>query len=198
MGFIHGANRHEAILCPERLDDSMAEEHPVRGLYAFVDHLNLTTLGLQRATPAATGRPAYDPADLLQLYIYGSLSRLRSSRRLEQEPPRNVEFMWLLKKLRPAHKTIAAFRKNHLKPRRQVCREFTVWCQPLDLCAGELVASDGSTCKAVNAKERHFTSDKLTHLLQPIDPRVEGSLKDLEGQDNEDEAGTPGGAGADN
>jgi len=95
MGFIHGANRHEEILFPERLDDSIAAENPVRCLDAFVDHLDLTALGLQRATPAATGRPAYDPADLLKLYIYGYLYRLRSSRRLEQETHRNVEWMWL-------------------------------------------------------------------------------------------------------
>ena len=198
MGFIHGANRHEEILCPERLDDYIAEEHPVRFLDAFVDHLNLTTLGFQRATPATTGRPAYHPADLLKLSIYGSLDRLRSSRRLAQETHRKVELMWLLKKLRPDHKTIADFRKNNLKPMRQVCREFTLWCKQLDLFAGELVAIDGSTCKAVNAKERNFTSAKLKNLLQQIDQRVEGDRKDLAGQDNEDDAGTPGGAVADN
>ena len=114
MGFIHGAHRHEAILFPEQLDNYIAAENPVRFIDAFVDHLNLTTLGFQRATPAATGRPAYDPADLLKLYIYGYLYRLRSSRRLEQETHRNVELMWLLKKLRPDHKTIADFRKNNL------------------------------------------------------------------------------------
>jgi transposase len=198
MGFIYGAHRHEAILFPERLDDYIAEENPVRFIDAFVDHLNLTTLGFQRATPAATGRPAYHPADLLKLYIYGYLYRLRSSRRLEQETHRNVELMWLLKKLRPDHKTIADFRKNNLVPLRQVCREFTVLCKQLDLFAGELVAIDGSKCKAVNAKERYFTPDKLTKLLQQIDQRVEGHLQVLDGQDNQDEAGTPGGAVAEN
>jgi len=95
MGFIHGANRHEESLFPERLDDYIAEENPVRFIDAFVDHLNLTTLGFQRATPAATGRPAYDPADLLHLAIDGDLSRLRSSRRLAKATHRNVELMWL-------------------------------------------------------------------------------------------------------
>jgi transposase len=198
MGFIHGANRHEAILFPERLDDYIAEENPVRFIDAFVDHLNLTTLGFQRATPAATGRPAYHPADLLKLYIYGYLYRLRSSRRLEQETHRKVELMWLLKKLQPDHKTIADFRKNNLVPLRQVCREFTLLCKQLDLFAGELVAIDGSKFKAVNAKERNFTQDTLTTLLQQIDQRVEGYLKELDSQDNEDEAGTPGGAVAAN
>src|SRR4030095_8179674 len=116
MGFIHGANRHEEILFPERLDDYIAEENPVRFIDAFVDNLNLTTLGFQRLKPAATGRPAHHPADLLKLYIDGYLYRLRSSRRLEQETHRNVELMWLLKKLRPDHKTIDDFRKKNLKP----------------------------------------------------------------------------------
>jgi transposase len=95
MGLIPGANRPEAILFPERLDDSSTAENPVRCIDAFVDHLTLTTLGFQRAQPAATGRPAYAPAALLQLYLYGYLSRLRSSRRLAQAPHRHGEFMWL-------------------------------------------------------------------------------------------------------
>ena len=197
MGFIHGAHRHEAILFPERLDAYITEEHPVRFLDAFGDHLNRTRLGFQRATPAATGRPAYDPADLLKLYLYGYLYHLRSSRRLEQETHRNVELMWLLKKLRPDHKTIAAFRKNNLKPLRQVCREFTLLCKQLDLFAGDLVALDGSQFKAVNAQARHFTQDKLTQLLQQIDQRIESYLQELDGHDHQDEAGTPGGAVAD-
>jgi transposase len=193
MGFIHGVNRHEEILFPERLDDSIVEANPVRFIDAFVDNLNLMTLGFQRAKPAATGRPAYHPADRLKLYIYGYLYRLRSSRRLEQETHRNVELIWLLKTLRPDHKTIADFRKNNLAPLRQVCREFTLWCKQLDLFSGELVAIDGSKVKAVNAKARHFTQDKLKPLLQQIDQRVEDYLKELDGQDNQDEAGTPGG-----
>src|SRR5215475_9442443 len=157
MGCIHGAHRHEAIVFPERLDAYIAAENPVRFLEAFVDHLGLTRLGFQRATPTTTGRPAYNPADLLKLYLYGYLYRLRSSRRLEQETHRNVEVLWLLKKLRPDHKTIADFRKHHLKPLRQVCREFTMLCKQLDLFAGERVAIDGSKFKAVNAKARKYS-----------------------------------------
>ena len=198
MGFIHGVNRHEEILFPERLDDYIVEANPVRFIDAFVDNLNLTTLGFQRAKPAATGRPAYHPAALLKLYIDGYLSRLRSSRRLEQETHRNVELIWLLKKLRPDHQTIAAFRKHNLEPLRQVCRAFTLWCKQLDLFSGELVAIDGSKFKAVNAKERNFTQAKLKPLLQQIDQRVEDYLKELDGQDNQDEAGAPGGAIAEN
>jgi transposase len=202
MGFIHGANRHEEILFPERLDDYIAAENPVENPVRFidvlVDRLDLTTLGFQRATPTAIGRPAYDPADLVKLYIYGDLYRLRSSRRLEQEAHRHVELMWLLKRLRPDHKTIADFRKNNRVPLRQVCREFTWLCKQLDLFAGALVATDGSKFKAVNAKERTFTQDMLAKLLQPIDQRVEGYLQKLDGHAHQDDAGTSGGAVADN
>ena len=105
--------------------------------------------------------------------------------------------MWLLKQLRPDHKTIADFRKPNLKPLRQVCRECTMLCKHLDLFAGELVAIDGSKFKAVNAKARNFTPDKLTKLLAQIDQRIEGYLEDLDAQDSQDDAGTPGGAVAD-
>jgi len=197
MGFLHGAHRHEEILFPERLDDDLAAEHPVRFLAAFVDHLDLTTLGLQRAIPAAPGRPASDPADLVQLYLDGYLYRLRSSRRWEQETHRNVEFMGLFKKLRPEHKTMADCRKHNLQPLRQVCRACTVWWKPWDLFAGALLAIDGSKVKAVNAKECNVTLDKLTTLRQQIDQRLEGSCQDLDGQDIQEEAGPPGGAVAD-
>jgi transposase len=196
MGFIHGVNRHEEILFPERLDDYIVEANPVRFIDAFVDNLNLTTLGFQRATPAATGRPADQPADRLKRYIDGYLYRLRSRRGLAQEPYRHVDLRWRFKKRRPAHKTIAAFRQHNLAPLRQVCRACTVWGKQLDRCSGELVAIDGSTFKAATAKARNFTQDQLKHLLQHIAPRVEDYRKELDGRDNHDEAGTPGGVGA--
>jgi hypothetical protein len=130
--------------------------------------------------------------------MYGYLYHLRSSRRLEQETHRNVELRWLVKKLRPEHKTIADCRKHNLKPLRQGCREFTVLGKQLALLAGARVAIDGSTCKAVNAKERNCTQDKLTKLLQQLDHRIEGDLQARDGQDHQDDAGTPGGAVADN
>jgi transposase len=194
MGYIHGANRHEVIFFPERLDDYIAEDNPVRFIDAFVDELDLVACGFQRAVPAATGRPGYAPGDLLKLYLYGYLYRLRSSLRLEQETHRNVEVMWLLKKLRPDHKTIADFRKNNLKPIRQVCRTFTLLCKKLDLFGAELVAIEGSKFRAVNAKERNFTPDQLKKLLAQIDERVEAYLKELDCEDTQEDAGTSGGA----
>jgi transposase len=194
LGCLHGAHRHEALLFPERLDDYSAAEHPVRFREAVVDHLDLTTLGFQRATPAATGRPADAPAELWKLYIDGDLDRRRSSRRLAQATHRTGELRWLFKKWRPDHQTIADVRKHTLAPLRQVCRAGTVLGTPLDLCAGERVAIDGSQCKAVNATERPCTRDKLPTLRQQIDQRIAGDLQELDGQDTQDEAGPPGGA----
>ena len=198
MGGSHGANRHEERLCPERLDDSLAAENPVRFIDACVAHLDLTTRGLQRATPAATGRPAYNPANLWKRSIDGSLDRLRSRRRLAQATPRNVEWRGLLKTRRPDPKTMADFRKHSLQPLRPVCRECPVLGKPLALCAGTLVAIDGSKGKAVNAQERHCTADKLKHLRQQSAQRVAASRKDRAGQENEEDAGPPGGAVVEN
>jgi transposase len=194
MGHIQGANRHEEIQFPPRLDDYITDDNPVRFIDVFVDALDLEARGFRHAVAAATGRPSYHPGDLLKLYIYGYLYRLRSSRRLEQETQRNVERMWLLKKLRPDHKTIANFRRDHLKPLREVCRALTLLCNQLDLFGGELVAIDGRKFRAVNAKGRHVTTAKREKVIAQIDERVEGYLKELEAADDQDEAGTPGGA----
>lgn len=194
MGYIHGANRHEVLCFSERLDDYIAEDNPVRFIDAFVDELDMAACGFHRAVPAVTGRPGYAPGDLLKLYLYGYLYRLRSRRRLEQETHRNVEVMWLLKKLQPDHKTIANFRKNNLKPIRQVCRTFTLLCKKLDLFGAELVAIDGSKFRAVNAKERNLTKDRLTKLLAQIDKRIAPSLKELDRRDEQDDQDPVGSA----
>ncbi len=111
--FIEGENRNQATLLPECLDDYIAGDNPVRAIEAFIDELDLLTLGFAGAEPAATGRPSYHPSDLLKLYLYGYLNRIQSSRRLERECQRNVELMWLIGKLAPDFKTIADFRKDN-------------------------------------------------------------------------------------
>lgn len=190
MGHIAGVNRHEAIALPERLADYIADDNPIRFIDAFVDELDLAALGFQRVQPAATGRPAYHPGDLLKLYIYGYWYRVRSSRRLEQETQRNVEVMWRLKKLRPDHKTIATFRRDNGPALRQVCRAFPLLCKQLELFGGELVAVDGSKCKAVNAKERNFKPATLQRLIANIAERVERYLHDLDHVDTDEDDGT--------
>ena len=122
--FIEGEPRSQSVLFPERLDDWIAEDNPVRAVDAFVEELDLGGLGFERAEPADTGRPAYHPADLLKIYIYGYLNRIPSSRRLEREAQRNVELMWLTGRLAPDFKTIADFRRDNGEAIRKVCREF--------------------------------------------------------------------------
>ena len=108
--FIEGADRNQTTLFPDRLEDWIDEDNPVRVIDAFVDGLDHRGLGFERAAAAATGRPGYHPAVLLKLYVYGYLNRVQSSRRLEREAGRNVEVLWLLGRLAPDFKTIAVFR----------------------------------------------------------------------------------------
>ena len=183
MSYIEGADRQQGWLLPERLEDYVSSDNPVRFLDAFVDSLDLATLGFQRATPSPTGRPPYPPGDLLRLYLYGYLNRLRSSRRLEREAHRNVELLWLLRQLRPDFKTIADFRKDNLQPLRGVCREFTLVCRKLELFGGELVAIDGSKFRAVNSKRRNFSATKLHQTLAEIDAKIDGYLQQLDAAD---------------
>lgn len=153
MAYIAGRDRTQTVLLPEVLDDFVGPENPVRFLDAFVAQLDLAGLGFQRAVPAGTGRPGYDPGDLLRLYLYGYLHRIRSSRRLERESHRNLELMWLLRRLTPDFKTIADFRRDHPEALKGVCREFILLCRRLELFGGELLAIDGSKFRAVNARD---------------------------------------------
>ena len=186
MTYIRGENRHQIYLLPETIDEYIGEDNPVRCLDVFVEKLDLEGLGFQHATLAQTGRPPYDPADVLRLYLYGYLNRIRSSRRLEKEAARNLELMWLLRKLRPDFKTIADFRKTNRAALTRVCREFTVLCKRLDLCGGELVAIDGSKFRAVNGTARNFSAAKLQRLLKAIDAKIEAYLTQLDSQDAAD------------
>jgi transposase len=155
----------------------------VRFIEAFVDNLDLAALGLSRTKPAETGRPGYDPRDLLKLYVYGYLQRVRSSRRLEAEAGRNLELIWLLRGLRPDFKTIADFRREHRAQFKGVFRDFNLLCRRLELFGAELVAIDGAKFKAVNSPKRHYTAEKLRELQTQIDARIEQYLGELDAQD---------------
>ena len=186
MGYIEGEERKQTVLFPEVLDDYISEENAVRFIDVFIEGLDLSELGFLKAIPKETGRPPYDPGDLLRLYVYGYLNRTRSSRRLETEAGRNVELMWLMRKLRPDFKTIADFRKDNAQGIKQVCREFTLWCKRLELFGGELVAIDGSKFRAVNSPKRNFTEKKLRRMLKEIDGKIEAYLKELDRQDQQE------------
>ncbi len=184
MKHIKGIERRQVILFPEIIDDYITEENPVRFIDAFVDSLDLIGLGFKHAELNTTGRPPYDPSDLLKLYIYGYLNRVRSSRSLEKECKKNVEMMWLLKKLAPDFKTIADFRKDNRDAIKRVFKEFVLLCKKLDLFGGELVAIDGSKFKAVNSKKRNFNEAKLKKRLKEIEEIIEQYLKEIEENDN--------------
>ena len=175
-----GLDRSQTLLFPERLEDYVAAENPVRFLDAFVGTQDLHALGFAKALCADTGRPPYDPADLLELYLYGYLHRIRSSRLLEAECQRNVEVIWLLGKLTPDFKTIADFRKDNLKPLRAVNRQFTVLCRKLELFGGQLLAVDGSKFQAVNARDQNFNAAKLQDLIERADARLAEYLQQLD------------------
>ena len=183
-GFIEGESRTQATLLPERLDDYISEENPVRVIDVFVDELDLGSLGF-RVIPEATGRPAYHPSTLLKLFIYGYLNRIQSSRRLERESQRNVELMWLTGRLMPDFKTIADFRKDNGKAIRQVCREFVLICRKLNLFTDNFVAIDGSKFKASNTRDRNFTKAKLKRRLEQIDQSIERYLHQIDSADRQ-------------
>ena len=184
--FIEGESRTQSTLLPECLDDYIADTNPVRVVDVFVDELNLGHLGFDGVDPAATGRPGYHPAILLKLYIYGYLNRIQSTRRLEKESQRNVELMWLTGRLMPDFKTIARFRKDNGKAIRNVCRQFIVLCQRLGLFSEALVAIDGSKFKAVNNRDRNFTSAKLQRRMEEIESSINRYLIDLDTADRQE------------
>jgi transposase len=186
LSFIKGTPRSDVLLFPQAIDDYITDDNPVRFIDAFVEGLDLKLLGFSRTTPADTGRPAYAPADLLKLYIYGYINRTRSSRLLEKESHRNLELIWLLRKLRPDFKTIADFRKDNAEAIKKVCRQFTLLCKRLELFGGELVAIDGSKFKAQNSKSRNFTDKKLDKAIKEIDKKIQSYLDELDEADEQE------------
>ena len=176
--FIVGDDRNQATLFPERLDDYVAEDSPVRVVDVFVDDLDISGLGF-KTEASATGRPGYHPATMLKLYVYGYLNRVPSSRRLECEAQRNVESMWLTGRLAPDFKTIADFRKDNGEAIRLVCREFVMLCKKLNLLSNELVAIDGSKFKAVNNRDRNFTRAKMRRRLAEVEASIDRYLTQL-------------------
>ena len=183
MGYIRGLDRNQIILFPERLDDYISEENSVRILDAYVNSLELSDLGFTKATPCDTGRPPYSPYEMLKLYIYGYMNRIRSSRRLEAETKRNVEVMWLMEKLSPDHKTIARFRKENASALKNVFRDFVKLCIKLGLYGKELVAIDGSKFKAVNSKDNNYNDEKLKDRIARLDTKIDEYMQQIDEAD---------------
>lgn len=183
MDFISGDSRNQIILLPDSIDDYIDANNSVRVIDAYINSLDLLALDFSRPQPNDTGRPMYDPKDLLKLYVYGYMNKVRSSRRLEAETKRNLEVMWLLGKLSPDHKTIARFRHDNAAALKNVFSDFVKLCMTLGLYGKELVAIDGSKFKAVNSKDRNFGRKKLEERIARIDAKIEEYLRELEDSD---------------
>ena len=183
MDFICGEERGQTLLLPDRIEEYVNENNPVRVIEAYINNLDLEGLGFTKPEPNNTGRPMYDPKDLLKLYVYGYMNRIRSSRRLEKETKRNLELLWLLGKLSPDHKTIARFRHDNTNALKEVFRDFVHLCVRLGLYGRELIAIDGSKFKAVNSRKRNFTQEQIQKKIGTITAKIEEYLKVLDSND---------------
>ena len=186
-GYIEGTDRAQVTLFPDRLEDWVGEDNPVRVIDLFVDEIDLAGLGFGRTAPAQTGRPGYRPSVLLKLFIYGYLNRVPSSRALEREAGRNVEVMWLTGRLAPDHKTIADFRRDNGPAIRRTCARFVDLCRRIGVLKGDCIAIDGSKFKAVNSRDRNYTKGKITSRIAHLEAGIERYLKEMVRIDRQEE-----------
>src|SRR6516162_9667937 len=184
--FVEGEDRQQIALLPPCLEDYVTENNPVRVVEAFVDELDLATLGFEGVVPEATGRPSYHPSTLLKISIYGYLNTVQSSRRLEREAQRNVEVMWLTGRLTPDFKTIADFRRDNGPAIRATCRQFGMLCRQLELFSEAIRAIDGSKFKAVNNRDKNFTPNKLQRRMEQIEASINRYLSGLDAADRQE------------
>jgi transposase len=194
MSHIAGRSRYQTTLFPEVLDEVVGRDDPVRVIDAFVDTLDLAELGFSKVAAEDMGRPPYAPGDLLKLYIYGYLHRIRASRRLEAETYRNVQVMWLINRLTPAFKTIADFRKDHARAIVGVCRSFIVFCREQSLFGGELLAIDGTKIAAVASRKQVFTPKRIAKMNEAIDRKIAEYLAAMDEADRQEPAAPTAGA----
>lgn len=169
MAYIRGEARDQTTMFPVTLNELIPTNHICRVIEAFVDRLDMAKLGFTRAEPAETGRPGYDPRDLLKLYLYGYLQQVRSSRRLEAECQRNVEVMWLLGRLQPDYKSIAEFRRIHSQAVTYAGAELVQFARSVGLVRGETVAVDGSKFRAVSSAQSVRERDAVKRYLEQLD-----------------------------
>lgn len=187
MEHVTGIAREQITLFPEAIEDYISADNPVRFLDAFVDSLDTIELSFQHASVNETGRPAYNPRDLLKLYLYGYLNRIRSSRLLERETKRNLEVLWLLRRLSPDHKTISDFRRNNAEALRAVFKQFVLTCAKLDLFGRELVAIDSTKFKASNARNQVKNKEQLDNAIVRINESISQYLAQMEESDEHEQ-----------
>jgi transposase len=182
--FKTGDDRDQTSLLPRRIEDYVGPDNPVRAIESYVVARDLAKLGFRHAERGAeVGQPPYSPADLLKLYLYGYINQIRSSRRLEREASRNLELIWLLKKLRPGYRTIANFRKENWKALKAVNRSFVLLARELDLVGGAIVAIDGSFFHGDASKASIFTRKRLAEQIATLDREIKAYGKSLADND---------------
>lgn len=187
MEYQKGQARDQLTLYSTCLDDMVPEDNTVRLIDQFVGLLDMDGLGF--APMSAQGRPPYDPADLLKLYIYGYMNRMRSSRQLEKECQRNLEVIWLLKNLKPDHNTIARFRKANPTAIRRVFRKSVELARNFNLIGGELIAGDSTKLRAQNSKKNNYNKKKVKRHLEYIDKKLaehNEALAEADGDEKEE------------
>ena len=187
MVHVTGQSRDQLALIPTTLNEAVSADHPVRVIDGFVDSLDLRGMGFSRVVAEEMGRPSYAPDDLLKLYIYGYVNRVRSSRALEREAKRNVEMMWLVRGLTPAFKTIADFRKDHPKAIVEVCRNFIQFCRELSLVGGTLIAIDGTKIQAVASHKQVITPTNVAKKMAALDGKIAAHLAAMDQADQEEQ-----------
>jgi transposase len=186
MKFIQGQNRNQIHLFPVSLDESIDRDNEVRIIDLFVDSLPLKDYGF-RTDFTENGRPAYPPSDLLKLFIYGYMNKVRYSRDLEKECRRNIEVMWLLKCLKPDHNTIANFRRDNPKAIKKVFRATVQIAKHFDLIGGKLIAGDSTKLRAQNSKKKNFNQAKIDRHIAYIDNKLEEYTKVLAENDGDNQ-----------
>lgn len=192
--FKTGASRDQASFLPPRVEDYVDQDNPVRAIEAFVAALNLEGLGFRHAgSDGGAGQPPYDPADLLKLYLYGYINRIRSSRGLEREAGRNLELIWLMKRLVPGYRTIAKFRQDNWGALKAANREFVLMARELDLVGGEVVAIDGAFFDGNASKASIKTQRRIAKRLAEIEQEIEAYGAVLEANDSAEAERPPAG-----
>jgi transposase len=185
--FKSGESREQACLLPARIEDYVEADNPVRAIDSFVDVLDLAKLGFRHAKRGVgAGQPPYDPSDLLKLYLYGYINRVRSSRRLERDAVRNLEVMWLLKNLKPGYRTIAKFRNENWAALKAANQNFVLLMRELDLIGGSRVAVDGALFHGNASKDSIFTRSRLEKQIAHLDKEIEAYGRSLDANDAEE------------
>lgn len=187
MAFITGIDRNQKIMFPEYVEDYVEEDNPIRVIDEYVETLNFIEMGFTKTTEIRPGAPGYHPSILMKLYLYGYVNGIRSTRKLESEANRNIEVMWLLRRLKPDFKTIADFRKENRNNLVKVFKDFSLLCKELGLYGKELIAVDGTKFKANNSKRNNYNQKKIDRQVKYIDEKTQEYLKALENNDSTEE-----------